>query len=227
MTTERWEYLMTRKYLSQRNANILAFLTAPEYKVRREALKHLCKILNGLGIEWVFSCSIVLFFLGIIDDFNDFDVFIMPEDAEKVENALLAAKAELRQDDTQKGGYFSSQFYREGMFMGVHLDLIGNESICAFKTKYTYAVKADEIEHMNIDGNINISLCPVEACLVLYGMMEGWQARRRYKRELCREYLEETGIMYSQVLRNALDQGLPSFLEKIVKDLLHEHKQNS
>ena len=105
--------------------------------------------------------------------------------------------------------------------MDVHFDLVGDITVATFNTEYLYSVKNEDLEFVNLNRNINVPLCPVEANLILYGMMEGWQSKRRFKRDICFNYLLNNGVKYPQILEEAVkNYCLPSFLKEVVTSLL-------
>lgn len=205
----------------QKHSNVYAFVHDRYFEERMKALREICQLFSEEEIRWTLSCSSSLFFRGMIDDFNDYDILVDARDAEKLLKTLVKHGATLEKDDTQKGGYFASPFYREGFFKGIHLDLIANITVCTYGTRYCYEFQEEELEWVQIE-DFRVPICPVEASLVLYGMMEGWQGRRRYKRELCREYLEENGVKYPEILEEGLNQRLPLILEAVVNKLLEK-----
>lgn len=207
----RWE--------EQKNANILAFLTAPEYQERKHTLERMCQTFSEHNVRWVLSCSSSLFFKGIVDDFHDFDVLVHIEDVEALKSAMSEMGANIELETVQKG-YFTSPYYQQAQLGRVEFDMIGNITVNTFGGSYCYPVKTEETEIVSIDGNILVPTVAVEASLILYGMMEGWQARRKWKRELCTQYLLENGLEHKEILMDALDQGIPKWLQEVIRSLL-------
>lgn len=206
----KWDY--------QGMANKLAFLTAEEYVSRREALERIIPALEKSGAIWGLSCSASLFFSGLVDDFNDFDILIRLEDAKIFEKAIAGCGVQLL--DTVQKRCFSSPYYQEAQLGDVHFDLVGDITINTFGCSYQYKVREEEIIDTPLEGGLNISLVPNEANLLLYGMMEGWQSKRKFKRELCREFLRENGVHFPHILEEATSQGLPDWLQEVVTALL-------
>ena len=206
----KWEF--------QGMANKLAFLTAEEYSSRREILERIIPALEKTKSIWGLSCSANLFFSGLVDDFNDFDILIRLEDIEIVKKTIAECGIQLL--DTVQKRCFSSPYYQEATIGDVHFDLVGDITINTFRCSYQYSVREEDIIYTPLEGGINIPQIPVEASLILYGMMEGWQAKRKFKREACREYLQKNGVQYPHILEDAADQGLPDWLQEIVAALL-------
>lgn len=206
----KWEY--------QKNANILAFLTAPEYEERKRVLTSVCRSLSAYKVQWGLALSANLFFNGLVDDFNDYDILVKLQDAQNLKGSMKRIGVEIDEQTVQKR-FFTSPYYQEAYMGRVHFDLIGDITVNAFHRQYCYRVNSKQIEWLTLEGNVNVPLCPIETNMVLYGMMEGWQAKRRLKRELAREYLAN-GVKHPDVLEDALKQGIPPFLQKVVEALL-------
>ena len=216
----RWDYL------DQAFANRLALMLSSEYSERKEALRTLCKAFGRAHIRWALNCSANLFLRGFVDDFDDIDVLLYIDDAEKACSSLEQAGGKLV--DTVQKPYFTSGFYQEAYIGKVHLDLVGDFTVATFGTEYMYPVSEKEIDFVSLDQDIQVPLCPVEANLILYGMMEGWQAKRRFKRQLCFDYLLSQGIEYPEVLERALkDYSLPFFLKEVVLALLKKSEDEA
>lgn len=182
-------------------------------------LEHVCQLFNKAGITYVLSCSAALFLQGIVDDFNDFDVLIALQDKQKTEDAMIDAGGTL--EVTIQKPCFTSPYYREALLQNEHFDLVGDITVSTYNTEYCYKVIPEECEYITLEGNINVSMCPVEANFLLYAMMEGWQSKRLFKRELCREYLSVHALKHPQIFEQALkEQQLPPWIRKLVLDLL-------
>ena len=86
------------KWFSQREANITAFLEDDDFVTKRNFFFKMCQALDNNAIEWNLFCSCSLFFAGITDEFNDFDILVKKssfEDAKCVlKNLGLSVKQE-------------------------------------------------------------------------------------------------------------------------------------
>ena len=216
---------MCKQYKVQAAYNRVAFLTDPEYRDKLEILKRISTTFEEEEIRWALSCSAALFFRGIVDDFGDYDLLFHVDDVERAKE-VMSTKCEIVLDENtpQRNSYFASPYYQQAKWGEVEFDLIADISVKTFGGLYTY--KVDQGLEMNsLDGNFCLPLIPIEAQMVLYGMMEGWQAKRRFKRELCLEYLQEMKISqvvlrYEPILRNALEQKIPADLKEVINTLL-------
>ena len=200
-------------------ANKVALLTSSEFSARKEALEKLTQAAPYGTITWALSCSSNLFLRGLIDDFGDFDILVDMKDVEKFKSAF--EKMGGRMLKTVQKKCFTSPYYQEGMYRNIHFDIAGDITVNTYGAQYCYQLIPEEIETINLERNILVPLCPTEANFLLYGMMEGWQARRRYKRDLCFSYLSKYGLQYPNVLKSALDdQQFPHHLKEVIKTLL-------
>lgn len=205
-------------YNFQKYANLDALMTAPEYNERRDVLLKMVKVFKRNNVQWALTSSANLFFRGIVDNFSDFDMLFSMDDIEKAEAALEEIGATLIMEDTQKHGYFASGHYREGFVGSVHLDIIGDMTLTTFGTQYKYVLKEEHITY-NWDLAVGVPLSPMEADILFYGMMEGWQPKRRLKRRLCYEYIKNSGVIHQEIFEEASKQNLPDFLNVVMNEL--------
>ena len=208
------------KWENQSARNILALLTSDEYTNRKEVLEKVCSSFNKAGIQYALSCSAALFLQGLVDDFNDFDILVHIDHVKKIEKIMSQIGAELL--PTIQKPAFTSPYYREALLQGEHFDLVGDITVATFNKEYCYPVKANECQYISVEGLIDIvPVIPIEASFLLYGMMEGWQSKRVFKRELCKDFLLNNGVAYPCILENALAvEQLPQWLSDLVKEIL-------
>ena len=203
-------------YNEQAAANIRFLKINPEYHEKYKALKDLSLTLKKDNVNWALSCSASLFLQGIQDEFNDLDILIDMKDVDKVKAAIERIGGSLIETKQKKG--FKSPYYQEAFYNDIHLDLIGDMTLTTFNTEYKYPVSKEEIIDVNLDNNISVPVCPIEANLLLYGMMIGWDEHRKYKTKLCYNYLKETGVKYPNIIERDYDV-LPQGLQELCKML--------
>lgn len=204
------------------------FQTYAGYRDKYEILCRISKAFAEAGIKWALSCSFALFIRGILDRFNDFDILLSKKDTVRAKKILEDIGIVLNPKTPQKDNYFCSPDYQQatwqGTFSTVEFDLITDISLKTYGGLYTYRVE-DGVEMSSMDGNIPLPLIPIEAQMVLYGMMEGWQAVRYLKRDLCYRYLvamkdSQSPLRYHKILEDALAQKIPPFLVEVINSLL-------
>lgn len=201
------------KFEKQKYANILAFLTAEEYAVRKKVLENVCRAFEGTDITWAIAMSCSIFFRGITDDFNDFDILIDINDVEKFEQIFKRIGGIVNDNTIQKAS-FSSPYYKEATLNGLHFDLIGDMTVNTFGKNYKYVLQRKDVEYRTIDGGLTIPLAPVEANYLLYAMMIGWQSRRIFKKDLCLEYLSIKGLKHKDVFERILTDNVDDCVTK-------------
>ena len=64
------------KWFLQQEANITAFQEDDDFVAKRNFFFNMCKALDNNNTEWNLFCSCSLFFAGITDEFNDFDLLV-------------------------------------------------------------------------------------------------------------------------------------------------------
>ena len=122
---------------------------------------------------------------------------------------------------TGGNGFCESEIYYHYQVERVDVDVISGFRVRTFETEFLYRYDSKEIEFCTIyeETKITIPMISIEALYLLYSMMEGWQARRRYKRILIQEYLRET-IVFRSILEGALEKDLPNWIKRNVRELL-------
>lgn len=99
------------------------------------------------------------------------------------------------------------------------IDVISGFRLKTFGTSYYYPYQGNQVELLDLDY-VTVPLLPAEALFVLYGMMEGWQRRRRFKRELLFQYLKENSAQ-PDILKSAKESySLPGWLHSLIEELL-------
>lgn len=210
---------MENNYNYQREWNISCLLEDEEYEERKIVLLQLVKMFEEENVQWGLGCSTNLFLRGIVDEFHDFDMIVDISDINKVSKIMNSLNATLVA--TGGNGFCESDIYMHYQLGRVDVDIIANFRVKTFETEYVYQYSPKEIEYCKIyeETQIVIPLITVEALYVLYCMMEGWQAKRRFKRMLLQEYLKEE-LNFREVLEESLLQPLPSWIKRNVRELL-------
>lgn len=201
-------------YEYQSEANVLCLLEDEEYLERKEALFKLADEFNKSGIRWGLACSMNLFLRGLVDEFHDLDLVVEEEDIPKVKDIMEKNGGILKA--TGGNGFCESNCYMHFQLKRVDIDIISGFRIITFGTKFLYNFNESEIEYIKVEEK-KIPLIPVEALYLLYAMMEGWQAKRRYKRLLIGEYLVTRDLKFPDILVNSLEEQLPAWIKKEVK----------
>ena len=208
---------MINSYDYQSKANIQCLLEDIEYSERKEALFTLYDELNKADIRWGLACSTNLFIRGIVDEFHDLDLLVDIKSIPKIEEIMEKLGAILK--ETGGNGYCESDMYMHFQFGRIDVDVISGFRLVTFGTHFEYYLNPEELQYMHLEGR-NIPLVSMEALYLLYSMMEGWQARRRYKRVLIEEYLLREEIKFPHILENSLGSNLPGWIKRNITAIL-------
>lgn len=209
---------MLNNYNDQSKANIQCFLEDTEYSERREALFKLIDEFEKEGVRWSVICSSNLFLRGIVDEFHDLDFLIDESDIDKVIEIMERNKAVLI--ETGGNGYCESDVYMHYQLGRVDVDILAGFRVNTYSTSYRYKFNKKELDFIEVDKT-KIKLVSMEAQYILYSMMEGWQAKRRFKRILIEDYLlrKNSDLKYAHILRD--NGGLPAWIKRNIRALLN------
>lgn len=235
---------MKNVWSSQQEANIVAFMEDEEYGSRREFFFKMLEAFEKEHVRWNLFCSSSLFFLGITDDFNDFDLLIDKDSMESAKAVLKSLGMEIKreemygfeidesdfsQDDINvlaklmakatKGKFVSDRYIDFTSADGVEVDAISGFRVGAMNTQYLYEYSENRLDYVEVCGKLIPVVCP-EAQFVLYAMMECWQPQRKFKRKLLKEFILENGVHYPEVLKETLKQRIPSWIKAKIREIL-------
>lgn len=229
---------------SQREANIIAFMEdEEEYGQRRRFFEKMYQAFEREHIKWNLFCSSSLFFMGITDDFHDFDLLIDKSSLESAKSILksLGMKSireemygfEINEGDfsseelgvlakimekASKGKFSSNRYIDFASDNGVEVDVISGFRVTAMNTQYLYEYSEERLDYVEIEG-MRIPVVCAEAQFVLYSMMECWQPQRKFKRRLLRDFIKERGIKYPEVFDEALEERIPSWIKQKIREI--------
>ncbi len=206
-------------YNYQSQANIQCFLEDVEYCERKDAFLKIFSDFKEAGIRYGVACSMNLFFRGVVDEFHDIDLIVDINDIPKIEEIMKAKGAILK--ETGGNGYCESDVYMHFQFGRVDVDIISGFRLVTFNTHFEYYFNEKEVDCIFVEGE-KVPLISMEALYILYSMMEGWQARRRYKRILIEEYLllEREKLQFPEILENSLNNRIPGWIRRNIRDIL-------
>lgn len=210
---------MINNYYYQSTANIQSFLQDAEYSERKDAFFTLFNMFQKNNIKWALACSCNLFLRGVVDDFHDFDFIVDNDDCPRLMELMDKQGAILK--ETGGNGFCESDIYLHYQLGRVDVDIISGFKIITFGTYYKYSFNQDELEVIPINGQ-ELPFISMEALYILYAMMEGWQARRRYKRSLIEEYLLRENIKFPQIFKKAQQENLPGWIKDSIYTILNK-----
>ena len=218
---QKGESNMINDYGYQSKANIQCLLEDVEYSERKEALFTIYDELNKANIRWGLACSTNLFIRGVVDEFHDLDFIVDIKSISKIEKIMGKLGAILK--ETGGNGYCESDIYMHFQFGRIDIDFISGFRVMTFGTHFEYYFNPEELQYINFEER-NIPLISMEALYLLYSMMEGWQARRRYKRVLIEEYLLSEELFFPHILKRSLKSNLPGWIKRNIMAILNVQK---
>lgn len=212
---------MQNYYHEQSWNNMVALYEEQSYSERRETFLKIAERLNGENVGWAVGCSMNLFFRGIVDDFHDLDLIVKIEDIKRIADIMESIGAKLV--ETGGNGFCESDAYCHFQLGRVDIDVISGFRMNTFGTTYRYQYCSSECDTVDVQ-NLKVPLVPLEAMYVLYYMMEGWQPKRRFKRQLIEEYFSvNQEVKHQEVLRKAMAEfELPGQIRWAVRKLLND-----
>lgn len=203
-------------YRRQSNSNVLDFFN-DYFEPRRKVLFQIIDEFNKQNIHFALACSSNLFFRGVVDDFNDFDIIFEKKDSDLISEIMTKLGGKLL--GTGGNGFCESDMYLHYILDYIHIDFISGFRINTFDKSYYYDLSNNEVENLDSEY-FQIPLVPSEIQLILYAMMEGWQPRRRFKRVIIYNYLNQEGLTFPQILEDSLKKDLPDWIKKLIQSLL-------
>ena len=106
--------------------------------------------LNAEGITWAIGSSSLLYLKGLVDEFNDFDLFVKLEDT----NRLIAIFDRLgkRQPDRNDTINFSTIHFLEYIVDDLEIDIMADFGIKYQGQEYIYPVEQYIVETYDLNG---------------------------------------------------------------------------
>ncbi len=111
-----------------------------------DKIKTLCKIASAFNenkVKWALGGSLLLYFHGVVEDFNDIDILIDAKDAkisEKLMNELGTRLA------TPISEIFKSPVFMKYDLNGLQVDIIADFSIVHNEKNHVFPLKAEDIK---------------------------------------------------------------------------------
>ena len=154
-----------------------------EYKL--QVLKEVAEKLNKANVLWAIGSSSLLYFKGVVDTFNDFDIFISVNDVEKAKDCFDAL-GEL-QPQYYDAENFGTHTFLEYVVDGIEFDFVGGFSIINEGKEYCFPVEGSIESYYDLNG-VTIPCQTLKQWISCYRLM-----KREYKAVLIEEYLKESG----------------------------------
>ena len=202
-------------------ANAVAFLESPEYTKKKDCWKLLYKTLSQHNIPFALCCSAGMYFFGIIDEYHDYDIVIRPENIDEVDELLSQIGTRVPKENNKT--YFDDAYFGTFCIGGIEIDVMSEFTIITYCTRYRYSFKVEDIVRLRISKEMEIPVVPLEVQYLLYAMMSGWQAQRKFKKGLLFRYLMERDITHAEIFEEALnlDPPLPYWVKKDIGRMMN------
>lgn len=174
----------------QRLANNEALTNYPEYADRFSSIKKLKGMFEKENVNWALAYSTDLFVRGLIDNFNDLDIWVQDSLGEDGLTRMLA-DYNIKVVSTDNDKVFTTEYFLkcEDLDTGVQIEIINHFGMRVNQIDYIYPLKT--VEHFRI-GNITLPIINLCDLYILYAILEdSWQPKRRYKRELIENFIKE------------------------------------
>ncbi len=148
-----------------------------------KVLEKIAKLLNDNNITFALGASCMLYFKNIVSEFNDIDIMILEEDANKVKELFL--KIGDLNDKADNTGYKTKAFM-EFVIEEIEIDVIAGFTITKENKDYYLPLNPEKIENISYKNTI-IPLDNIEDWLYYYKLMG-----RENKASLIKDFLNKT-----------------------------------
>lgn len=130
-------------------------------------LSKLASEFNKYEIVWAVGASLLLYFKGYVEDFNDIDLMVTEKDAIKMENILN--RFGTIQPSTK--GNYETKHFREFIINDVDVDMIGGFAIVCDGQVFDCDLKQSQVvEYIKINGQ-KIPLHSIDLWRKYYALM--------------------------------------------------------
>lgn len=151
--------------------------------VKLEVLKNIATKFNNLNITWALGASMLLYFKGIINSFNDIDIMVANDDVHLV-NEILINIGELKAPNPNYK--FKTKTFLEFIVNGVEIDVMAGFTIVNNNELIDCSLQKNQIvEFYNLD-KVLIPLQSLDLWCKYYQLMG-----RNDKVEMIKNYLNQ------------------------------------
>lgn len=141
------------------------------------------KILNENNITWAVGASLLLYFKGITDKFNDIDLMVAEKDIEKTKTIFLSLGKEYPKNPNLQ---YKSKCFLEFNVDGIDFDIISGFVIVNNNCDHYFPLEKNSIAEYFYLENTSIPLQSVNDWLTYYTLMN-----RKEKVEMIKNYLNK------------------------------------
>lgn len=179
----------------------------PVSQIKLKTLSRVGKALQAENILFGAGGSAMLYRNGLAEDFNDIDLVVSLEDADKADAVLTSLGT---RSEEKSCGVFETAVFRSYEADGVGIDMMAGLAIRHDEGVYRYDFRNDSIcDTWPVYGAM-LPFCALEDWCVLYHLMPGKES----KAERIREQLKSHGASHPQLLSRMLAGGVPEKTER-------------
>jgi DNA-3-methyladenine glycosylase I len=175
----------------------------PVAEVKLKTLSRVGKALKAAGILFGVDGSAMLYRNGLAADFNDIDLIVKLEDANKADEVLASLGT--------RGGERSSGVFKTAVFRSYEVDGVGVDMMAGLAMRhdegvYRYAFWEDSV----------CDIWPVYGAMLPFGALEDWcvlyhlMPGKENKAERIKAYFKAFGVGHPALLSRMLANGAPS-----------------
>lgn len=133
-----------------------------------KVLERVAKALNHAGVTWAVGASLLLYFHEIVPTFNDIDLMILGEDAERAK-AVMDSIGSFQ--PSQADARYNSKTFLEYAVDGVDVDVMAGFVIVSGGVEHDRALRPSEITECRLLHGERIPLQSLEAWRGNYALM--------------------------------------------------------
>jgi hypothetical protein len=133
-----------------------------------EVLVKIARALNDNKITWAIGGSLMLYFKGITDHFQDIDIMVIEEDVHKLKELLLTFGIFTSANPIEK---YKTKYFLEFIIDEVDIDIMAGFSIVNNGKEFDCSLKLDQIYENYVIEGVNIPIQSPELWREYYSLM--------------------------------------------------------
>jgi hypothetical protein len=131
-------------------------------------LSQIAKELNNKNVTWAIGASTMLYFKGIVSEFNDIDIMVAEEDVDVVKEVLLSL-GEMQSPNPNIE--YRTRCFLEFQVEGVEIDIMAGFVIIDKENEHYFPLKKENIKDFTEIDGIKIPLQSLEEWRNYYQLM--------------------------------------------------------
>jgi hypothetical protein len=131
-------------------------------------LSQIAKELNNKNVTWAIGASVLLYFKGIVSEFNDIDIMVAEEDVDVIKEVLLSFGDIQTPNPKVK---YKTKYFFEFLVDEVDIDVMAGFIIMDKDKEYYFPLKKENIKDFTEIDGIKIPLQSLEEWRTFYQLM--------------------------------------------------------